>query len=481
MQSRYKVLHYKASFLLGILFTTFLTGCKKLVQVDPPDTSITSGNVYTSDATAAAVLTGIYTQMTSANIAGGSDITGMSFFPELSGDNLTLLNGLGNETFGAYYTNALTNITGSDFWTAIYPTIYVVNSAIQGLTNNSALTPAVQQQLLGEAEFIRAFNYFYLVSLYGNVPLATGTDYTVNEGLSRSPAATIWQQIIQDLKNAKALLSTNYLDATLVNTTTSRLRPTTWAARALLARSYLYTQKWDSAEAEADTVIANSALFNLATLNNAFLANSTEAIWQLQPVNVGQNTEDALTYIIPATGPGGQWPVYLSTNLLNSFEGGDQRRVDWVDSVISNGTTYYYPFKYKVDSIGAPVTEYEMVLRIGEQFLIRAEARAWQNEIAGSQSDLNAIRTRAGLSNTSASSQMDLIAAIQHERQVELFTEWGHRWLDLKRTGAIDSVMGMPGNACLAKGGIWSSNWQWYPVPLYELQHDPNLVQNEGY
>jgi len=74
-----------------------------------------------------------------------------------------------------------------------------------------------------------------------------------------------------------------------------------------------------------------------------------------------------------------------------------------------------------------------------------------------------------------------LLAAIVHERQVELFTEWGHRWLDLKRTGKIDSVMGLPGSACMKKGGTWSPNWQWYPLPAYDLLHDPNLKQNDGY
>jgi hypothetical protein len=64
---------------------------------------------------------------------------------------------------------------------------------------------------------------------------------------------------------------------------------------------------------------------------------------------------------------------------------------------------------------------------------------------------------------------------------VELFTEGGHRWFDLKRTGAIDAVMGAPGNVCQQKGGHWDTNWQLYPIPLTELQAEPALVQNKGY
>jgi len=128
------------------------------------------------------------------------------------------------------------------------------------------------------------------------------------------------------------------------------------------------------------------------------------------------------------------------------------------------------------------VTEYEMVMRLGEQYLIRAEAEA--NGAGGgfgsAVNDLNTIRNRAGLPNTAAT-QSTILTAIQHERQVELFTEYGHSWLDLKRTGNINMVMGNPGNACAMKGGTWNTDWQWYPIPLSELQSNPNLTQNTGY
>ncbi len=165
---------------------------------------------------------------------------------------------------------------------------------------------------------------------------------------------------------------------------------------------------------------------------------------------------------------------------MNSFEPGDQRRSNWVDSVIVGSTTYYYPYKYKIGLVNTPTAEYSTILRLGEQYLIRAEAKAQQGNIQGASADLDAIRTRAGLADTAANTQADLLTAIQHERQVELFTEWGHRWLDLKRTGAVDAVMGT-GGACAAKGGTWNTNWQLYPIPLSELQANPNIKQNQGY
>lgn len=464
------------------------SGCKKLVTVAAPVTSITDANVYSSNATAAAVLTGIYT-----NFSAGSFATGgysISLVSGLSADEFTLLSGnTGINLF--YYTNSLTstNVEGMDPWSFIYQYLYTANSAVEGLTNNKSLTPAVQQQLMGEALFVRAFCFFYLVNIYGDVPLVTGTDYKVNEALPRADKADVWKQIVTDLTSAQTLLSSNYLksDASTAYSSAAlqRVRPTKWAAEALLARSYLYTGNYSAATAEADSVIANSSLFGLDTLNGVFLANSKEAIWQLQPVTTGTtNTQDGFLFILPSEGPNtGNNPVYLSANLLKAFEAGDRRRVggNWVDSVIVGADTFYYPFKYKVNAQDAPVSEYSMVLRLGEQYLIRAEAEVQLGDLQGASRDLNMIRNRAGLGNTTAVSQLDLYTAILHERQVELFTEWGHRWFDLIRTGNVNSVMGNPGNVCITKGGIWSPDWALYPISLTELQTDPNLVQNGGY
>jgi len=482
----------KTSFALSIsMILMVLSGCKKLVEVSAPDTSINSANVYNTDATAAAVLTGMYTNMSSSAFPNGGLIS-MSLFPGLSADELSVF-GNTNTTYINYYTNALTNTNtgGSDFWINIYQTLYTANAAIEGLNSAVGLTPSIKQQLLGEASFMRAFCYFYLVNLYGDVPLVTTTNYKVNALLHRTPKAQVWQQIIADLKNAQGLLSANYLDATLLNVTTERVRPTKWAATALLARAYLYLASnsandatdYSNAYTEATSLINNSSQYSLDTLNGVFLKNSNEAIWQLQPVNIGQNTQDALLFILPASGPGSSFPVYLNPVLVNAFEQGDQRKTKWVNSVTDTisgvPTTYYYSYKYKVNIVGSPVTEYEMVMRLGEQYLIRAEAEAngAGNGFSAAIADLNIIRNRAGLPNSTAT-PATLLTAILHERQVELFTEWGHRWLDLKRTGTADAIMSV---VTQQKGGVWNASKQLYPIPLYELQHDPNLLQNQGY
>jgi hypothetical protein len=350
------------------------------------------------------------------------------------------------------------------------------------------LTPPVQQQLLGEAKFMRAFLYFYLVNLYGDVPLLINPDWQINVQVSRAPATQVYQQIITDLKEAQNLLSNSYLDANLQPYTgvAERVRPTSWAATALLARTYLYMGDWVNAEAQATTLI-NSPLYTLTSLGDAFLKNKTEAIWQLQSVVAGQNTNEALLFLLPASGPNASFPVYLSPQLLTNFEPGDKRRFNrnWVDSVKVSNTIYYFPYKYKVGKNAnitslSQLTEYLTVLRLGEQMLIRAEARAQQNNLTGALVDLNAIRNRAGLSNSTAGDKDALLAAILHERQVELFSEWGHRWFDLKRTGKIDAVLSIV-RPLKAKGAPWQSWMQVYPILYGDILKDPNLSQNTGY
>jgi hypothetical protein len=480
MQTKYKI---KALTLALVIFLFSTVACNKLVEVDVPPTRITGDNVYNNDVTAIAVLNGLYAQISGNLYVNSTGFSSIGKLASLSADELLLWNGTSNTTFTAYYTNSLgateTFSAGSELWNICYSNIYICNSAIEGLVQSSSLTPAVKQQLLGEAKFMRAFFYFYLLNFYGDVPLTLSSDYTYNRLLSKSQPTEVYKQVILDLKEAQDLLSSNYLDISLVTTTLERIRPTKWAAAALLARAYLYNSEWSNAELQANTVISNSTLYDTVSLNNVFLKNSKEALWQLPPVNTSWNTEEARAYIIPSTGFSNSNPFSLSSNLLNAFEIGDKRALigNWIKSITLSGTTYFYPYKYKSATNSAIVTEYLMMLRIAEQYLIRAEARAQQDKISGALEDLNVLRKRAGLSNSTASDKNTLLLAIYHERQVELFTEWGHRWLDLKRTN-IDAVMSV---VTPQKGGIWEPMDKLYPLPLGDIQKDPNLTQNPGY
>ncbi len=460
---------------LGISLTNI--SCKKFVTVPPPITGLVSESVYSTNSTAAASLTGIYVTMNGNTIGGGN--FGISVYGGLSADELKLHPASTNTTTNHTYVNTLLSNDGSSVWPALYKCIYQANSAIEGITVSTGLTPAMSRQLMGEAKFVRAFCYFYLVNFYGDVPLVLTTNYQINATIGRSPKDQVYLQIIADLKDAQTLLTDNYLDASGV-TTTSRVRPNKGAASALLARVYLYLQQWDSAEAEATSIINNSNYILLSNLNNVFLATSMEAIWQLERPNNGFNTPDGGTFLttyLNNGGPTGGFPITLRDSLALGFESGDLRKANWIRSLTIGAKTYYYPYKYKRNT-GNPATEYPVIFRLAEQYLIRAEARAQKGNLAGAQTDVNVIRNRAGLPNTSSNTQASLISTILRERQYELFTEYSHRWFDLKRTANIDPVMTI---VCPQKGGTWVTTASLYPIPLSEIQADPNLTQNPGY
>lgn len=499
-------INYKNKFLLiiaiGLLIIIGMTSCKKLVDIPAPYDRLAENNVYTNNATAISVLTGLYNSMSK----NGQPFTGNYSIPLLTGlssDELRLYSGQTINHYLRYYQNALSAVTepvaGSEFWTPLYNYVYKTNAAIYGLNDDkaSSLLPSVRHQLLGEAKFMRGFYYFYLVNLFGDVPMPLNTDPDKTTLLTKTPKAEVYDQIIKDLTDAKELLSEDYLGVDIIITTSERVRPTKWAASAMLARVYLYTQMWDKAETEATEVINNTNLYRLLPLNNVFLKNSEEAIWQIQPTDVNFNTQDARLYVVPSTGPSTTYFVSLSKQTLSAFEPGDNRAVydKWVDSTIYKRSsiplvwdTVYYVYKYKVNtnkpnittSTGTQnMTEYVMILRLGEQYLIRAEARAQLGKAGGAQSDLNAIRNRAGLSGTTASDPSSLLSAILHERQTELFCE-GHRWFDLKRTGNVDAVMSAV-TPLKSNSAPWQSYQQLYPILNSDILKSPNLSQNPEY
>jgi len=471
-----------------LLLVAFNSGCKKFLDIPAPNTQQVTSTVFNNYASATSAQVYIYTQM-----AGGESYN-MARSMGLYSDELT--NYATDNIDAQLYTNSLQALSNPGPWnTTAYKYIYDANAVIDGLATTSGCSAAVKGQLTGEALFIRAFWHFYLTNIYGDVPLVLTTNSIVNESSARSPRKLVLQQVVADLEQAKDLLNANYVTAADTVTTTERVRPNKAAALALLARAWLYLGDYDGANAQdyvkadsaASAVIANSN-YSLVPLNNVFLENSSEAIWQLEtPSNATSDTPDGLNFILTSAPASGRSQTALSTQLVSTFESGDQRLVNWVGTFTSGTATYYYPFKYK--QIAYENQEFTMVLRLGEQYLIRAEAEAHESKIADAQADLNSIRTRAGLPNTTAATPSDLLTAVLHERQVELFTEWGSRWFDLCRAVSAklpvnaNTVMGAPGNACQSKGGAWSSTGYQllFPVPLTQILDNKNLTQNPGY
>lgn len=476
----YICVNSKNMFLLLIICGLLtVSSCKKFTDVDPPSTGLSSSVVYSNNKSATAAVMSIYSQMISSSTKMASGQGSIGYLCGLAADELDNISS--DQVKEAYYTNSLAAASYTDFWNELFSYIYEANSVIEGLSSQASagLSVSVRQHLLGEALFIRAFCHFYGTNLFGNFPIVLTTDYRNNNIISRSQKDDVYKQIVIDLIAAKVDLSADYLSINDVSTT-ERIRPNKGAAGALLARTYLYTGNYEKAKLEADTLINNTAKYSLASLSGVFTKNSSEAIWQLQPNVSGVNTYDGYYYILTSAPGTGDYYVALSRRLVNSFDVSDQRLASWINSFVDGTDTFYYPNKYKIGTIdpSLPVKEYTMVLRLAEQYLIRAEARARLNDISGAEDDLNAIRGRAGLTDTVVNNADDLINEIVRQRRLELFTEWGQRWFDLKRLNKINDVMTV---VTPEKGGTWNTDWALFPVPLSETMANHNLKQNDGY
>jgi len=485
-------MNMKWTYYITILITVFNFGCKKLIEVPPPQTSLTAEEVFSNNETAISAVTQLYSSAAGSSITQASFL-GLSGIVGLSSDELLMFGT--NTDYIAYNRNTLSALSATSntyqFWNTFYGNyIYNCNRIIESIQAqkssvedpNSKLGAGVKRQLLGEAKFMRALFYFYLIQMYGDVPLLTNTDYFINSTIGRTNKQLVYQQIERDLKDAEGNLADFYVESDVVtsNANSQRIRPIKWAAKALLARTYLYMNNFIGAELESRAVIENKDLYELTVLDNVFKAGSKEAIFQLQPVFLGRNTQEALSFIIPTTGPSATtYPFRINPIFLSMFENGDKRRTSWIGTRTVGANTYYYPYKYKIATLNAPVEEYSTVLRVAEQYLICAEACAMQNKISEAQNMLNAIRNRAGLGNTGADTKEKLLDAILAERRIELFSEFGHRWFDLKRTGKIDEVMRV---ATPLKGGVeWQSYQALYPVMPAQLNLNPNVLQTPGY
>ncbi len=449
-----------------------MISCEDYLEVDAPDNKIVNETVFSDDVTAISSMKGIYNELFRASFSGGWE-NSVNVLAGLTADELQSLRTRDIDLLEFQQNEIATdNSRNLSLWSSAYNIIYMTNALLTGLETSGQLTEDVAGKLQGEAKFVRAFTYFYLVNLYGEVPLLLTTDYRANALAPRNPVNEVYEQIILDLEEAISLLSGEYAggERTMINR---------FVATAMLARVNLYTENWEQAEMLSSQVIASKGMYEiLEDPNQVFLANSKEAVWQLSPEGRGGSlsyTNEGLTFLFHPIIPS-LTKVKLSNDLMSSFEQQDKRLLHWTGYY--DGLNSYFAFKYKDRSSMNNITEYSMVLRFAEQYLIRAEARAMQENISGAIADLDQIRERAGLDLIAETSpeinQEDLMDLILEERRKELFTEWGHRWLDLKRTERVGEVLG-------ANNPTWQETDVLFPIPEEERMKNPNLGQNPGY
>ncbi len=452
-------------YVFPIVFFLFFSviSCEDFVEVDTPNYLLSGENLFNDKKTVEAAIVGIYAQLRNSFLLTGTS-QGLSNMMALYTDEMDYY---GNSTIreASFYRNNLlaSDETVAELWSASYNQIYASNAIIEGVANSSYFTPEETAQFTGEAKFIRAMLHLYLVNLFGEVPYIKTTNYLENQVASRQPLEEVYASIVTDLEEAINQLPNEDVSG-------ERVRPDKRTAKALLARVYLYMENWEMAAILSEDVINNTQWE--ADPQRVFLKESTETIWQFMPEFEASNTHEAQTFIFQTAPPPAR---ALSSHLISAFEDGDLRRQLWIGEVSDGADFYYYSAKYKLLPGETGDAEYSKVLRLAEQYLIRAEARAKMGDIAGAQAAINKIRNRAGLANTTATSESELLNAILHERRVEFFTEHGNRFFDLKRMDQLDAFL-----EPIKEG--WNTTDQLLPLPEKELLVNPNLQpQNPGY
>ena len=434
--------------------------------MDDPNNQISQSMVFKDKGLAYAALSDVYSNLRSNTFLNGS-LYGVGTLMGCYTDELSSVSNQSLDFKSFFDLSVQQNTTVvNTIWVNAYKQIYAVNNIIEGVGKSTAyLDQQTVDQILGEAYFIRGFLHFYLVNLYGDIPYITTTDYLQNQSVSRQSLDNVYVHIEEDYQKADQYLTDQY-------PTANRTRINRSGVRLALARLYLYKQEWAKAEIMADLIIQNPLYTMEQDISKTFLKDSKSAIWQFMPLEAGVNTLEGQYYIFSTLPPQN---VVLSQNLLDSFEPGDQRKQKWTKALSNATMSYSYPYKYTQNNKTSSSLEFSIVLRVEEAYLISAEAENELGNIQTAINRLNQLRQRAGLAGLGSLNQQQVRTAVMDERRHELFTEFGHRFFDLKRKDLLNTYMPTVKSS-------WKNHMSLLPLPENELIANPSLKpQNDGY
>jgi hypothetical protein len=454
--------------VIVILFLLIQTSCQDVLEPKPVDI-LTDEFVLNEAADVRNVEIGLYNAF--RNIVPSTVIAG-----DLTADNL-----IHNGTFSQYREISVKRITSANasaafMYQSIYNTIYLANFILEKLPNISGVTSSERERVTATAHFLRGYAFFIGANTFGGIPKVTTTSITNNVNIPRSTKDEIMDYVLEDYTAALDHLPSSTINAGFASK---------YALSAALARYHLYRENWTLAEQFSDAIIA-SKVYSLDTAYEAIVVKDypNESIFEADYTladdpgtdnNIGlNNLFVSRREIIPSN---------QMISALSSINAGVPR-LDSMDRI----TSMQFNSKFLSGSDnGWSVAKYGtadqnnnnvMVFRLGEMYLIRAEARAHLNKFTGAnsaQTDINILRKRADAPLVNPSSQSEALQLIEEERRYELAFE-GHRWYDLVRTGRAAQVMSV-------FSSNWNSTYELWPIPQREIQNNPALVgnQNPGY
>lgn len=477
-----------------LLFTLSSQSCSNDYLDVKPTQSISAEDLslYNNNAGAEGFVTTIYAKFLDWNVSSfswigitsiASDEADKGSSPGDTGGDKNLLDALNFTPTGGSI---------EEVFKANYQIVNRCNQALFFIPQLNNADAALRDRLIGEAKFLRAFTYFTLVRTYGGVPIVDHVPVPGNEDdrvmqLTRKSKEEVYAFIEKDLRDA-----INALPEKSAYTGANVGRASKGAAYALLAKVSLYQKKWQQVIDNCNMVTGYSLTPDFQEIYKITGENNAESIFEIQGQGgIGKPGIQQYSQTQGARGAGG-WGWGFSTpsqGLVDAFnEQGDTERRD-ATIIFRNSTLYdgrvvpatvenpYYNYKaYSSNFSGNDDSDANIrYLRYAEVLLMKAEALNELNQTSAAAPFLNQVRNRAGLANTTATTQADFRTAIYKERRLELAFEHD-RWFDIIRTGQAQAAMAANGKTFV------TGKHEVYPIPQSFINESKGLSQqNPGY
>jgi hypothetical protein len=441
-------------FVFALLLTT---QCSDLLEPQPIDL-LTDDTVLNEPKDVPNVEVGLYSAF--RNIIPSAVIAG-----DCTADML-----LFNGTFSQYRELGTKQITSANasalsLWGSIYNTVYIANFILERLPEVPGVPAAQRDKVLATAHFLRGYAYFVALYSFGGVPLVTETAIDANRNIPRATESDLLAFILDDYNAAVGKLPVQPANAGFAGS---------YALNAAFAKYYLYIGNWAKAEQHATAVISS----NQFSLEPSFATLVTEDFTDEAIFEMGYTLNDD-----PGTSATGLNNIFVGRRemipsnevvvALASIESGERfSSIRFKAELLKGNDNGWSVAKYgTADEDNNNV----VVFRLGEMYLIRAEARTQQGKVTEARDDINLLRDRAKAPLVPTVNQSQMIQIIEAERRYELAFE-GNRWYDLVRTGRAKAVMSN-------FSANWKDTYELWPIPQREIQNNPSLVgnQNPGY
>ncbi len=504
----------KIYFLIIILCPLFFSSCEKELELSNPN-QLSDGTFWKNDNDFQQGLAATYKML---RASGPYSINGI-YISNLRGDDFYPYPGIFDNVQLSSFTNTTTNNTASNYYASLYQCIYRANQVIDHAAD-AEISEDSKKQFIAEGKFLRALFYFELAKNYGAVPLITSLPQTTEDYTQpESSEELVYEQIIQDLKDAKDALPVSYSPEWTG-------RATKGAAIGMLGKVYVYTKNWDAAIGEFQLISqsdgTSASPYNydlLANYEDNFLSefdNNVESLFEVQNLLVGGTTPNAPEgqraqttgtpqYFAPAEVQG--WPICEATSkIVNEFQ--QEKTVDgeidprayssiawdyegcihyqrpFSTFTAGGGSLYASGYFRKYQNYQQPSEVAinqnseinDKVLRYADVLLLYAEALTMKGEVANAYPLVERVRSRAKLPALAAGYDQDkMMEEIQHQRMLE-FVKEGQRFYDLKRWGIVAQELADAGK--VAAEYYIQGKSDYLPIPQNEINNNPAINQN---